>query len=177
MSHLGRDPFATPVDRRDPARRLRSRLPLPVTVWTTRGWSAGAAGLTVSSVIVAEGEPAAVVGLVGPLTDFWDALSESRRFVVHVLGVEDHHTADLFTGRWPVTDPFDQLAVRDSPWGPVLDGVGTRAYCELGETTDVGYSRMIQGHIDHIDLEPRRVRPLAYFRGTYQTIRSRSAER
>ena len=50
-------PFAVPPERRDPARRLRGRLVAPVTVWTAGHPSTGA-GLTVSSVLVAEGQPA-----------------------------------------------------------------------------------------------------------------------
>jgi 3-hydroxy-9,10-secoandrosta-1,3,5(10)-triene-9,17-dione monooxygenase reductase component len=46
-------PFAVPAERRDPARRLRGRLVAPVTV-RTAGHLPGGAGLTVSSVLVAE---------------------------------------------------------------------------------------------------------------------------
>ena len=50
------DPFATPEEQRSPLRRLRGRLAAPVTLWTADG-PAGPAGLTVSSMLVAEGEP------------------------------------------------------------------------------------------------------------------------
>ena len=47
-------PFQTPADQREPARRLRGRLTSPVTIWTAYG-AEGPVGLTVSSIIVAEG--------------------------------------------------------------------------------------------------------------------------
>src|ERR671932_775332 len=59
----GQPPFAVPAERRDPARRLRGRLVAPVTVWTA-GHPPGGAGLTVSSVLVAEGQPARLLGLL-----------------------------------------------------------------------------------------------------------------
>jgi 3-hydroxy-9,10-secoandrosta-1,3,5(10)-triene-9,17-dione monooxygenase reductase component len=65
-------PFAIPPERRDPARRLRGRLVAPVTVWTA-GRPPGGAGLTVSSVLVAEGQPARLLGLIDPTSAFWEA--------------------------------------------------------------------------------------------------------
>jgi 3-hydroxy-9,10-secoandrosta-1,3,5(10)-triene-9,17-dione monooxygenase reductase component len=60
----GQPPFAVPPERRDPTRRLRGRLVAPVTVWTA-GRPPGGAGLTVSSVLVAEGDPARLAWLHG----------------------------------------------------------------------------------------------------------------
>jgi 3-hydroxy-9,10-secoandrosta-1,3,5(10)-triene-9,17-dione monooxygenase reductase component len=64
---IGRQPsFAVPPGRRDPARRWRGRLVAPVTVWTA-GHPPSGAGLTVSSVLVAEGQP---VRLIDPTAAF-----------------------------------------------------------------------------------------------------------
>src|SRR6266536_511576 len=49
----GQHPFATPAEWRSAARRFRGRLVAPVTVWTAGGTGDGA-GLTVSSVLVAD---------------------------------------------------------------------------------------------------------------------------
>lgn len=57
-------PFATPLEERDPTRRFRGRLAAPVTVWTS-GAVSGRGGLTVSSLLVAEGDPGIILGLVG----------------------------------------------------------------------------------------------------------------
>ena len=56
------DPFAVPTGQRSPVRRLRGRLAAPVTLWT----APGPAGLTVSSTLVAEGEPDRLLGLIDP---------------------------------------------------------------------------------------------------------------
>ena len=50
-------PFAASGQPRRPLRRFRGRLPAPVTIWATYT-PRGPVGLTVSSVAVADGEPA-----------------------------------------------------------------------------------------------------------------------
>jgi flavin reductase (DIM6/NTAB) family NADH-FMN oxidoreductase RutF len=86
---IGRQPsVAVPPERRDPTRRLPGRLLGPVTVWTA-GQLPGGAGLTVSSIRVAEGQPARLLGLIDPTSASWEAGAGGRRVVVHVLAVGD----------------------------------------------------------------------------------------
>ena len=54
--HEGEHPFIRPEADRDPVRRFRGRLVAPVTI-VTAGDDVGRAGLTVSSLMLAEGEP------------------------------------------------------------------------------------------------------------------------
>ncbi|MGD2061285.1 MAG: flavin reductase, partial [Acidimicrobiia bacterium] len=77
------NPFAEPPDRRDPARRFRGRLSSPVTI-VTAGGGRDRTGLTISSLLVVEGEPAMVELVVGPTSDLWDAVAESGHFVIHI---------------------------------------------------------------------------------------------
>lgn len=171
MSRLGEDPFAAPPALRDPARQLRGRLTLPVTLWTTETPTGERVGLTVSSVLVAEGQPAVLLGLVGPLGDFADALQASGRFLVQVLGAGDRAVADLFAGRYPSVDPFQEVGVRASPYGPVVAVAGPRAGCTLLSTSEVGWSLLVQARIDEVALGPARA-PLLYHQGRYGTLGS-----
>src|SRR3954447_16119489 len=91
------DPFATPERERSPVRRLRGRLAAPVTLWT----SPGPAGLTVSSMLVADGEPGRVLGLIDEESDFWEAASRTDRFAVAPLTPADRQLADRFAGLMP----------------------------------------------------------------------------
>ena len=68
-----------PADR-DPVRQFRGRLVAPVTV-VTAGQEGSETALTVSSLMVAEGEPSSVIALIGTNTDLWEAIESSRRFV------------------------------------------------------------------------------------------------
>jgi 3-hydroxy-9,10-secoandrosta-1,3,5(10)-triene-9,17-dione monooxygenase reductase component len=162
-------PFATPPERRDPARRLRGRLVAPVTVWTA-GRPPGGAGLTVSSLLVAEGEPARLLGLIDPTSAFWEAMREAGTFVVHVLAAADRSLAERFSeNRPPVRGAFGGLAVSSSPWGPVLGGVRPRASCRLAGSTTVGYAELVEGVIEQLELHDLDD-PLAWLHGGYHSL-------
>ena len=162
-------PFAVSPERRDPARRLRGRLVAPVTVWTA-GQLPGGAGLTVSSVLVAEGQPARLLGLIDPTSAFWEAMQATRAFVVNVLAVGDRALAERFSEiRRPIRGPFDGLQVAESPWGPALGGKGPRAACRLAGSTPVGYAELVEGVIEQLEL-PDLEDPLAYLHGSYRSV-------
>src|SRR6266576_2224517 len=91
------DPFATPEQDKSPVRRLRGRLASAVTLWT----APGPAGLTVSSMLVADGEPGRILGLIDEESDFWDAVSQAGVFAVTPLGPADRQLADRFAGLMP----------------------------------------------------------------------------
>jgi 3-hydroxy-9,10-secoandrosta-1,3,5(10)-triene-9,17-dione monooxygenase reductase component len=162
-------PFAVPPERRDPARRLRGRLVAPVTVWTA-GQLPGGAGLTVSSVLVAEGQPARLFGLIDPTSAFWEAMQTTRAFVVHILAVGDRALAERFSEiRPPIRRPFDGLQVAESPWGPALGGKRPRAACRLAGSAPVGYAELVEGVIEQLEL-PDLEDPLAYLHGSYRSV-------
>jgi 3-hydroxy-9,10-secoandrosta-1,3,5(10)-triene-9,17-dione monooxygenase reductase component len=165
----GQPPFAVPAGRRDPVRRLRGRLVAPVTIWTA-GRPPGGAGLTVSSILVAEGQPARVLGLIDPTSAFWDALRDTKAFVVHVLAAGDRHLAERFAEvRPPIRAPFERLEVASSPWGPVLGGSRPRAACRLAGSTPAGHGELVQGVIEQLEL-PDLEDPLAYLHGRYRSV-------
>ena len=162
-------PFAVPPDRRDPARRLRGRLVAPVTIWTA-GRPPGGAGLTVSSVLVAEGQPAHLLGLIDPTSALWEAVQDTRSFVVHVLAAGDQALAERFSEvRPPVRGPFDRLEMAESPWGPVLGGRRPWAACRLTGSTPVGYGELVDGVVEQLEL-PDLDDPLAYLHGRYRSV-------
>ena len=166
----GQHPFATPPERRSAARRFRGRLVAPVTVWTAGGPGDGA-GLTVSSVLVADGDPARLLGLIDPASAFWEAMRRAGAFVVHVLGEADRGLAERFAEvRPPIRGMFEGLDVSASPWGPVLGGARPRAACRLSGSTTVGYSELVEGVIEEV--EPRDLNdPLAWLHGSYRSVR------
>ena len=165
----GDNPFTTPPEFRDPARRLRGRLASPVTLWTA-GERDARAGLTVSSIVVAEGEPPIVLGLINTLTDLFDALQETGAFVVHVLARHQRRLAERFAGAFP--SPGGHFAEKEweqSKWGPVLTVVADRACCRLASVEEVGYHTLVRGTVERVDVGDA-VDPLIYLRGGFRRL-------
>ncbi|HVL64731.1 MAG TPA: flavin reductase family protein [Actinomycetota bacterium] len=166
------DPFATPPEAKTPLRRFRGRLATGVTIWTS-GHADSRAGLTVSSVIVGDGEPPVIGGLVGDLTSLWDALTATGRFVVHVLDGSQSVLADVFAGLRPSPGGvFAGLEVEDSAYGPVLPFLGTRVRCRLLETRSAGYQPLVLGAVEAVEVGDLDT-PLIHFRGRYRRLDQR----
>lgn len=156
-------PFRDPVP--DPARQLRGRLGGAVTLWTSE--SDERAGLTVSSVMVAAGEPPRVLALLDPDSDLVEALTGSERAVVQLLGWRHRDLAEVFAGVAPAPGgAFAQAPFVDTDWGPRLADVDTWAGVRLEETQDVGWSTLVTCALEHVELSEEQ-EPLVHRRGRY----------
>jgi flavin reductase (DIM6/NTAB) family NADH-FMN oxidoreductase RutF len=160
-------PFLEPESERDPARRLRGRVGGAVTLWTT-GSGADRTGLTVSSVLVAAGEPARVLGLVDPDSDLALAVEGSGTAVVALLQWRHRDLADAFAGVAPAPGGVFRLGTwTDSEWGPLLDGVSAWAGLRLtGPGRPVGWSVLLEGVVEHVEIGSED-EPLVHRRGRY----------
>ncbi|MFT4216979.1 MAG: flavin reductase family protein [Micropruina sp.] len=162
-------PFATGQPRR-PLRRFRGRLPAPVTIWAARGGE-GPAGLTVSSMLVADGEPGEVVGLIDPASELFQALLDNRRWAVSLLSYGDRRLSDAMAGLTPAPGgPFRLAQWRDTEWGPVLatspGWLGARL---LDEPVESGWSMLVRGVVESVEID-ESVAPVAYLRGSYRQL-------
>lgn len=167
--HEGEHPFIPPEAERDPVRRLRGRLAAPVTI-ITAGGGADRAGLTVSSLMLAEGDPGSVHFLLGPTADVYDTMKRTDRLVVHVLAHEHRTLSEVFAGRRPSPGgPFTGVAVTDSEWGPQIDEIPDRAYCSGVSVVEHGYSLLVSADVDAVDVS-NLTDPLLYFRGGYRDL-------
>ena len=165
------DPFATPEDARDPLRRLRGRMPATVTLWTAYGRDGRPAGLTVSSTVVAEGEPGALLGLLDDESDLYAALLASRRCAVAVLSDGDDQLADRFAGLLPAPGgAFTEGVWEPTEFGPVRSGRHPWAGCTLASTRPVGYAVLVEAMVERIELGGDDVPALVRHRGRYETL-------
>lgn len=169
FQRIGSDPFEVPPSARDRTRRLRGQLPAPVTAWTTYGPDGTPMGITVSSVLIAEGDTPSVLGLIAPMSDFWEALRVSKRFVMHVLDAQHTRIADQFALRYP-GGPFEGLEFSRSDHGPLLDGVEIRAMCTMSAYLEEGYSLLVRASLDEAELAADPAQPLVHYRGRYTTV-------
>ena len=143
-------PFADPTP--DPARRFRGRLGGAVTLWSA-GIGSERAGLTVSSVLVALGEPARLLGLVDPDSDLVAALERTRTAVVQLLGWADRDLAEGFAGTAPAPGGvFGQAEFVGTDWGPRLARATTWAGVRLEHSVDVGWSRLLTCTVEHVEI-------------------------
>ena len=163
------DPWADPPQARDPLRRWRGHLVLPVTIWLAGG-SAGAApvGLTVSSLVVGQGEPAVLAGVISPSTDLADVLSTpSAQFVVHLVSAGHRRLAQHFAGELPA--PPELLATRLSPLGPVLESLGDRIFCRVTSSKPFGWSLLIEADVADVEVSgPSKA--LAWYHGEFHEV-------
>lgn len=165
-------PFVPPESERAPIRRLRGRLGGSVSLWTT-GVGRARAGLTISSLLVADGEPGLVLGLLDEDSDLWDALVEQRTAVVQLLAWEHRALADAFAGVAPAPGgPFRTGEWEQTAWGPLLAGVSAWAGVRLvdGPARSVGWSVLAEAVVEHVQLADSiagEQDPLVHRRGRY----------
>ena len=158
-------PFVPPEGDRDPLRRLRGKLPAPVTVWAA-GTGRERRGLTVSSVLVAAGDPPHVLGLVDEEADLW--AEPPSTLVVNVLGPGHAYLAEAFAGTVPAPGgPFTQGEWSDSEWGPVLADAAAWMGVRLvpAPPRHVGWGLLLDGVVEHVETTSTEV--LTHVRGRY----------
>ncbi len=164
------DPFATPEDQRSPVRRLRGRHPAPVSLWTA-GAGAGRAGLTVSSVLVVDGDPGRLLGILDPESELYATLEVAGRFAVARLDPDDQQLADRFAGLLPAPGGlFATGAWRQTAYGPVPeDAPRTWAGCVLDAARPFGFGMLVEAVIEQIEFGVSDA-ALAHFRGRYLRV-------
>lgn len=144
-------PFV-PADRDKAAvRRLRGRMPAPVTIVAT-GTGRGRFGLTVSSILLVDGDPARVEALVDPDSDLGEALQVGSRAAVSVLEAGDGYLAEVFAGLAPA--PGGMFTIGDwvdSPWGPRLEARSWWGFT-VDELTELGWALRVTGTVDGVSV-------------------------
>lgn len=136
-------PFLEPEGDRDPVRRLRGRQGGAVSLWTA-GSDGDLAGLTVSSWMVAGGEPGRVLALLDPDADLTDVLLATGRGVLHLLAWTDRDLADVFAGTAPAPGgPWRLADWVPTDHGPRLARAATWATVEVESDVEVGWSRLV----------------------------------
>jgi flavin reductase (DIM6/NTAB) family NADH-FMN oxidoreductase RutF len=173
--HAGH-PFATPEPDRSPLRRWRGRMSAPVSVWAA-GEGTGRTGWTLSSFVVADGEPAEVLGLLDEDAALADRLTAAgpggATLTVNLLGWTHRALADAFAGLAPAPGgPFTLGTWQPSDWGPVLaDAPGWLGARLVGEPQPAGWSLLVRAVVEHVALGPEPADGmLGHVRGRYRAV-------
>ena len=138
-----------------------------MTLWTC-GVGQGRAGLTVSSLMLANGSPAHALALVDPDSDFAAALGSAGRCVVQLLEWRHREIADAFAGIAPAPGGLFTLGSwEDTQWGPrLLDTSAWAGVRVAEESRDVGWSLLVDTVIEQIEIGDE-TQPLVHRRGRY----------
>jgi flavin reductase (DIM6/NTAB) family NADH-FMN oxidoreductase RutF len=125
-----------------------------------------------SSVLVALGEPARVLGLLDPDADLTAAVEETGTAVVQLLSWADRDLAEGFAGTAPAPGGvFRQASFVDTDWGPRLEHATTWAGVRLESAADVGWSRLLTSTVEHVEIGDD-TDPLGHRRGRFVRLRS-----
>ena len=152
-------PFPTPDDA---VRRLRGRVGGTVSLWTT-----GDAGLTVSSFMVAAGEPARVLALLDPDSALAEAFDETGTGVVQLLSWRHRDLAEAFAGTAPAPGgPFRLASWEPTAWGPRLADAATWAGVRLESAAPAGWSTLVTAVLEEV-VVGEDDEPLFHRRGRY----------
>lgn len=147
MTIHGGHPFAEAFS--EPERRFRGRLASRVSLWAS-GEGSGRAGLTVSSQLVAMGEPWRVVAVLNPDADLTEGLLETRRAAISLLSPDQRALSDAFAGGPAPGGPFRLAEWEQTQWGPVPAGQTTWAGVGLESVVEVGWQQLVTCVLAHV---------------------------
>ena len=165
-------PFAVGEQDRNPLRRFRGRMASPVSIWAATAHGTRA-GWTLSSFLVADGDPGEVIGLIDEESPLADVLAESPTLTISLLGWGQRALADTFAGVAPAPGgPFALSNWQDTDWGPVLDDTpGWLGVRLQSAPRRAGWSLLVRGSVEHIELGTEASEGmLAYVRGRYRAV-------
>ncbi len=151
-------------------RRFRGRMPSAVSVWTAER-AGRRAGWTVSSMLVADGDPAQVLGLLDEDSDLADLVTGGGPIAVSLLGGHHRGLADAFAGVTPAPGgPFRLGTWTETAWGPVLSDATGWVGARLSAPADrAGWSLLLRAEIEHVDVSANAEDALTYLRGRYRS--------
>lgn len=158
MSIHREHPFLPPAELRDPVRRLRGRLPAPVTVWTSQD-GGRRDGWTISSMLVGDGEPAELVALVDEDADWWELFATTGAATVNVLTEGQGRIADAFARVAPSPGgPFRTGTWADALHGPRLTDAAAWVGVRLvdADPAHAGWGLLVRATVEVVDLAEGR---------------------
>ena len=165
-------PFEVGEQDRNPLRRFRGRMTSPVSIWAAAG-GGSRAGWTLSSFLVADGDPGEVIGLVDEESALADILPQTTTVTVNLLGWGQRALADAFAGVTPAPGgPFALAAWDDTEWGPVLvNSLGWIGARLRPDPDRAGWGLLFRAAVERVEIQANPGDELlCYARGRYRSL-------
>ena len=151
----------------DEFRAALSRFPSGITVVTSVDKSEKPHGLTVTAFCSVSLEPPLILVCIEKITGSHNAILDSRKFVVNILGAGHEALSRQFA--LPSGDKFVGVGVRRATGGvPALDDAIVNIECRLRDAFDGGDHTIFVGEVDEVAI--RNGEPLVYFHGNYRDL-------
>lgn len=125
-----------------------------------------------SSMLIADGEPGYILGVIDPLSELWDELRRTGNAVVNLLAWPQRQLADAFGYTAPAPGgPFTLSEWTETAWGPALADSTAWAGCTLvpNPPIELGWGLAVSLQIEHTSFGEDR-QPLVHRRGQYFTF-------
>ena len=143
-------------------------MPAPVSIWTSEACGQQD-GWTISSMMIADGEPAEIVALVDEDCDWWEIFSEAELACINILGPGQGGIADVFARMAPSPGGvFRTGEWQASSHGPRLADAAAWAGVSL-VTTDPehsGWGLLVRAKVEWIEIA-KGVQALEHRKGRY----------
>jgi flavin reductase (DIM6/NTAB) family NADH-FMN oxidoreductase RutF len=124
-------------------------------------------------MLVADGQPAELVGLLDEDSELADVIQQTRTVAVTVLTGAHRGLAEAFAGAAPAPGGAFRLGRwTETSWGPVLDdGAGwVGARLGDGEPEHAGWALLVRATVEHVALGEAAVDVLGHIRGRYRSV-------
>lgn len=124
-------------------------------------------------MLVADGDPAEVIGLVDEDSDLAAAMLRSRTVAISLLGEPHRQLADVFAGLAPAPGgPFRMASWSETDWGPVLDDAAGWIGARLidADPDHAGWALCVRATIEEVRLGSPEPASLAHVRGRYVAL-------
>jgi flavin reductase (DIM6/NTAB) family NADH-FMN oxidoreductase RutF len=165
-------PFAVGEQDRNQLRRFRGRMVSPVSIWAAAA-NGTRAGWTLSSFLVADGDPGEVIGLIDEESPLADMLAETPTLTINLLGWGQRALADAFAGVAPAPGgPFALSTWQDTDWGPVLETSLGWIGARLDRDPDhAGWGLLLRAVVERVEIQSDPADDLlCYVRGRYRSL-------
>jgi flavin reductase (DIM6/NTAB) family NADH-FMN oxidoreductase RutF len=165
-------PFAVGEQDRNQLRRFRGRMVSPVSIWAAAA-NGTRAGWTLSSFLVADGDPGELIGLIDEESPLADLLAETPTLTINLLGWGQRALADAFAGVAPAPGgPFALSTWQDTDWGPVLETSLGWIGARLNRNADhAGWGLLLRAVVERVEIQSDPADDLlCYVRGRYRSL-------